>query len=283
MHTDNMSLILFFHSCILLMLVGVDDSVGAIYKALNRTNQLEDTVILFQLDHGTAEKSMLWEGGIRIPQFIHYPNGNLPDTFDGLVSTIDIGPSMLDIAGILNDPIDPDSLYEMDGKSWWDAVDSPGAWNDRCLFFEIFDDRALRCGCDKYMLLSSDSRELKNAVWYGWSGFEADQTEALFDLCDGTGLYIDANPSRSSPEAVNIAAEQPDKIFTYSALMKCHLNKTGVREATTVAPLYDECRLDELKSEYDALISGCCQWTTERYLWVFPNLFYLCALWAYTL
>ena len=277
-----MSLILFFHSCMndgyeWWWYVGVDDSVGAIYKALNRTNQLEDTVILFQLDHGTAEKARLWENGIRIPQFIHYPNGNLPDTFDGLVSTIDIGPSMLDIAGILNDPVDPDSLYEMDGKSWWDTIDTPGAWNDRCLFFEMYDDRALRCGCDKYMLLSTDSRELRDAVWYGWPGFEADQTEALFNLCDDTYMNIGANPSKSSPEAVNIASEQPDKISTYSALMSCHLKKTDAREAT-VAPLYDECRLDEIKS------AGCCQWTTDRYfLWVLTNIFSLCALWAFTL
>ncbi len=55
--------------------IWVDDSIGAIYKALDRTGQLADTFILFQLDHGQAEKDKIWEGGVRIPQFIHYPNG----------------------------------------------------------------------------------------------------------------------------------------------------------------------------------------------------------------
>ena len=71
-------------------IIGVDDAIGAIYKALERTNQLEETVILFQLDHGKTKKDKIWEGGIRIPQFVHYPNGlgTNPRTFDGMVSTM---------------------------------------------------------------------------------------------------------------------------------------------------------------------------------------------------
>ncbi len=48
-------------------MTGVDDAIGAIYKALERSNQLNDTVILFQLDHGMKEKDLNWKGGIRIP------------------------------------------------------------------------------------------------------------------------------------------------------------------------------------------------------------------------
>lgn len=55
--------------------IWVDDAIGAVYKALESTGQLEDTFILFQLDHGKAEKDKIWEGGVRIPQFIHYPSG----------------------------------------------------------------------------------------------------------------------------------------------------------------------------------------------------------------
>ena len=42
--------------------IWVDDAIGAIYNALERTSQLDDTVILFQLDHGMAEKDKIWEG-----------------------------------------------------------------------------------------------------------------------------------------------------------------------------------------------------------------------------
>eukprot|EP00549_Striatella_unipunctata_P019880 CAMPEP_0118718842 /NCGR_PEP_ID=MMETSP0800-20121206/29044_1 /TAXON_ID=210618 ORGANISM="Striatella unipunctata, Strain CCMP2910" /NCGR_SAMPLE_ID=MMETSP0800 /ASSEMBLY_ACC=CAM_ASM_000638 /LENGTH=351 /DNA_ID=CAMNT_0006625945 /DNA_START=29 /DNA_END=1082 /DNA_ORIENTATION=+ len=53
--------------------IWVDDAVGAIYKTLEETGQLRDTIILWQLDHGIEAKGTLFEGGIRIPQFIHYP------------------------------------------------------------------------------------------------------------------------------------------------------------------------------------------------------------------
>eukprot|EP00957_Ditylum_brightwellii_P204462 15339352-Ditylum_brightwellii.AAC.1 len=75
--------------------IWVDDAVGAIYKALERTSQLDDTVILFQLDHGKAGKDEIWEGGIRIPQFIHYPNGfgTASRTWDGMAQHFSIMPA----------------------------------------------------------------------------------------------------------------------------------------------------------------------------------------------
>lgn len=152
--------------------IWVDDAIGAIYKALDRTSQLDDTMILFQLDHGRHKKDKIWEGGIKIPQFVHYPTGLgiAPRTFDGMVSTIDIGPTMLDFAGIdSNSP----GWYSMDGKSWKDAIDNLNGSGDdwvsgRCLFFESSEDRAVRCGCDKYMLLSASSPEAAEADANGW-------------------------------------------------------------------------------------------------------------------
>jgi len=221
----------------------VDDAIGAIYKALNNTSQLDDTVILFQLDHGKVEKDKIWEGGVRIPQFFHWPNGNLPATFDGPVSTIDIGPTMLDIAGILDNPA-ASSMYNMDGKSWLNAVNGESDdFNNRCLFFESADDRAVKCGCDKYMKLSVDSRELSEAAGNSWSGWQAGQTEALFNLCDENGEYISAadSPNNVSPESVNLVAQEPEKVSDLGALMDCHLAKTDARNANVDIPQYHEC------------------------------------------
>mmetsp|Transcript_30181 Transcript_30181/g.65163 ORF Transcript_30181/g.65163 Transcript_30181/m.65163 type:complete len:1030 (+) Transcript_30181:308-3397(+) len=214
--------------------IWVDDAIGAIYQALNNTNQLGDTLILFQLDHGKAEKDKIWEGGIRIPQFIHYPDGiaDTPRDWSGLVSTIDIGPTMLDFAGI-------SPSYDMDGKSWKNAIDpingSEDDWkNNRCLFFESSDDRAVRCGCDKYMLLGSDaSPEVTEAVasdW--WTG-----TEALFDLCDAENDYVVADSSTESPEATNLLEDEPQKAEDLKSLLQCHLGRTDA----TISPLYEEC------------------------------------------
>lgn len=70
--------------------IWVDDAIGAIYKALDRTGQLHDTLIVFQLDHGKYKKDKLWEGGVKIPQFVHYPAGfgTAGREWSGLVSTI---------------------------------------------------------------------------------------------------------------------------------------------------------------------------------------------------
>lgn len=223
--------------------IWVDDAIGAIYQSLNRTNQLEETVILFQLDHGKEKKDKIWEGGIRIPQFIHYPGGlgTAARTFDGLVSTIDIGPTMLDLAGL--DENTANGWYSMDGKSWKDAIDNiSGAGDDwkanRCLFFESNEDRAVRCGCDKYMLLSANSPEATEATSNGWPWTST--TEALFDLCDSSRNYIVADSSTSSPEEHNILDDEPLKADDLSELLQCHLSRTDATD-DTVSPRYEEC------------------------------------------
>jgi hypothetical protein len=54
-------------------------------------------------------------------QFVNYPDQFAAgSTFDGIVSTIDIGPTILDIAGI-------QQPYDMDGKAWASAMSKGGA------------------------------------------------------------------------------------------------------------------------------------------------------------
>lgn len=176
------------------------------------------------------------QGGIRIPQFIHYPAGlgTAPRTFNGLVSMIDIGTTMLDIAGIT-------PTYSMDGKSWKDAIDNVGGAGDdwkanRCLFFESSDDRAVRCGCDKYMLLSADSPEASEATSNGWPW--SSTTEALFDLCDASNSYINADSSTSTSEENNILDSEPQKVADLRELLQCHLDRT---DPNLPMPDYSEC------------------------------------------
>lgn len=114
----------------------------------------------------------------------------------------DIAPTLIDFAGIDKD--DPSKeVHEMDGESWKDAVaensGAEAAWRDgRCLFFESGDDRAVRCGCDKFMMLTADSPEAAEASANNyWS-----EQEALFDLCAG---------GSTSPEEDNRAPSETAK------------------------------------------------------------------------
>lgn len=91
----------------------LDDKIGEIMHALEATEQEQDTVILFVSDHGDMLgerglwfKMSLFEGASRVPLMIaapHMPAGciNAP------VSTLDVLPSLAELAGINLDEIMP--------------------------------------------------------------------------------------------------------------------------------------------------------------------------------
>lgn len=204
--------------------VWVDDAIGSLIATLEAMEILDNTLILFQLDHGMDAKGSLFEGGSRIVQFIHYPDqikanqntGNQGWKFDGLVSTIDIAPTLMDLAGIPSQPTAANSVarYEMDGRSWFSdmlVANAPSRislkqqrtfvntnyFQDRCLFTEEGFDRAVRCGCYKYLYISNTNsgRSVSKAKQEGVSL----ETDNFYNLCDEmTGDYI-VSPE-SSPE-----------------------------------------------------------------------------------
>ena len=126
--------------------IWVDDSIGSLLQTLEDKNILNNTFILFQLDHGESGKGSLFEGGSKIVQFIHYPDlfitnqiqSQNQNKYDGLVSTIDIVPTILDIintntnknnngtdqasssnvTAISRSVDDVNKNYGMDGISW---------------------------------------------------------------------------------------------------------------------------------------------------------------------
>lgn len=126
-----------------------------------------------------------------------------------MVSTIDIAATVLDYAGI--------DAYDMDGKSWKDAVGATSQekkWNeDRCLVFELQQDRAVRCGCYKYH----------------------SETGSLYDLCDRKGRYITtADEQAEAPEQVPITNEVEKQRL--KAFLDCHIAVTD----PNVTPIYEE-------------------------------------------
>eukprot|EP00984_Skeletonema_dohrnii_P008222 scaffold3016_cov114-Skeletonema_dohrnii-CCMP3373.AAC.1 len=191
------------------------------YVAHKAVEFIEDNVdknwFLYMLDHGQAEKDKIWEGGIRIPQFIHYPDG--------------LGTAGRSFHGM---------EYSMDGKSWKGAIDDDitgDEWKaNRCLAFESGTERAVRCGCHKYVMMNDSSPEKLEAEsnsW--WTG-----NEALFNLCDASGNYIVADSLTPSPEAVNIIDDNQELADQLKALLDCHLLKTNA----SADPIYQECTLN---------------------------------------
>ncbi|MBI3973387.1 MAG: sulfatase-like hydrolase/transferase [Chloroflexi bacterium] len=87
----------------------IDDNVGRLLDALERTGQREHTVIVFTSDHGEAlgdhglllKGCRFYEGLVRIPLIWSWP-GHFRDDLrsDALVELTDIMPTLLDLAGL---------------------------------------------------------------------------------------------------------------------------------------------------------------------------------------
>lgn len=92
------------------MILAVDDGVGKIIKNLEERGMLDNTMILLTSDNGyfygeqgglSIERRMPYEEGVRVPFIVRYPklikSGTRSDKF---VLSIDIAPTMLEMAGI---------------------------------------------------------------------------------------------------------------------------------------------------------------------------------------
>ncbi|MFH1924146.1 MAG: sulfatase [Planctomycetota bacterium] len=90
------------------MLAAVDEGLGRILETLEEIGQLDNTVLVFTSDHGyfngehglSVERRLAYEETARIPLLIRYPRLiEAGITLDELVLSIDLAPTVLDLAG----------------------------------------------------------------------------------------------------------------------------------------------------------------------------------------
>lgn len=182
----------------LAMIAAIDDGVGRIVDELTKHGLLENTLIVLTSDNGAplkmtkpdapidgdmggwdgslndpwvGEKGMLSEGGIRVPMIWSLPS-QLPSgkTYDWPVSTLDIAPSVLQLAG--GELRDASNLF--DGINMIPAMSDIQTPSTRTLYFRFWDQAAIRRGKWKYIYvgdgrrylfdLESDQQEHKNLV-----------------------------------------------------------------------------------------------------------------------
>ena len=96
------------------MTSALDDAVGAITAALERHRLTQNTIVIFLNDNGGPlytkvqsngplrfGKLFLFEGGVRVPMIIRWPDVVKPDReYDGVTSSLDIFPTVCAAAGI---------------------------------------------------------------------------------------------------------------------------------------------------------------------------------------
>jgi arylsulfatase A-like enzyme len=127
----------------------IDDCVGRIVDTLQKTGQLDNTVILFFSDHGCTFRTRMgeykrspYDSSIRVPFILAGPGFDRAQVVDELISLLDLTPTLLDAAGVT-----PPS--EMKGRSVLPLAASPqtrSTW-DNTAYIQISDSmcaRALR-------------------------------------------------------------------------------------------------------------------------------------------
>ncbi|KLU02064.1 Choline-sulfatase [Rhodopirellula islandica] len=168
----------------LAMLAAIDDGVGRIVDQLKTHGLLDNTLVVMTSDNGAplkmtkvdapidgdaggwdgslndpwvGEKGMLSEGGIRVPMIWSLPS-QLPSaiTYNWPISTLDIAPSVLQLAG---GKLDPKS-EPFDGINLIPRLNDIQIPSTRTLYFRFWDQAAVRQGKWKYIFVGDGRRYL---------------------------------------------------------------------------------------------------------------------------
>ena len=130
----------------------LDDTVGELMASLEESGKAENTVIMFIVDNGwlpnrdgesfrdlqdrvlrfdPRSKSSPYEGGVRTPMFVKWP-GQIPvGKYDNLVSSIDLFPTTLALAGL-------PQKDDLDGVNLLPFMQQTMSLEERTVFGEIY-------------------------------------------------------------------------------------------------------------------------------------------------
>ncbi|MFI5042257.1 MAG: arylsulfatase, partial [Acidimicrobiales bacterium] len=159
-------------------LIELDDICGRLVEALERTGQLESTMVVISSDNGPemetwpdsaftpfrCAKGSTWEGGQRVPAIVTWPGMIAADrASDGVFSQMDLFNTILNLAGA-GDAVPTDRYIDgVDQTSF--LLDPDGESNRKYLYYwltNVFS--ALRVGEWKFMVASTsdDDRDCLN-------------------------------------------------------------------------------------------------------------------------
>lgn len=179
------------------MIANIDDNVGKLRKFLDEEGLTENTIFVFTTDNGTAsgekvfnakmrgKKGSQFDGGHRVPFFIHWPAGNLNEPRDvtPVSHAVDVLPTLMEYCGIENK-----NNITFDGKSLAKLIngeDDPANWDQRVLI--------------------TDSQRVKDPIMWKSSAVMTSR----WRLIDGEKLFdIKADPSQRQ----DVAAAYPGEV-----------------------------------------------------------------------
>ncbi len=118
-------------------LLAVDDLVGRLVRALGKSGELENTLVIFTSDQGflfgqhrLVGKGTIYEGAIRVPLIMRGPGMAPAAERDQLVANVDLAPTILDFASAVPD-------VEQDGSSLLPIAREESAADERSYLLEL--------------------------------------------------------------------------------------------------------------------------------------------------
>jgi len=123
----------------------LDDAVSALFKQLEESGKLDNTIVVFFNDHGQDSKGTLYEGGVNSQAFIWKKGGfKVGNVLKAPVSNVDFLPTLLDLAG------DKTDLNNFDGYSFKNALEGKNYKGRSSMYHELGYQRAITKGNYKY-------------------------------------------------------------------------------------------------------------------------------------
>ncbi|MHC4399904.1 MAG: sulfatase [Planctomycetota bacterium] len=150
----------------------VDDQLGGILDALQKSRHARNTIVVFTSDHGFHMgekdwlfKNSLWEESTRVPLVIVAPEAAQPGgRCDHPVSLIDLYPTLIDLCGLPSNPNAGGNDYALDGHSVRPFLESPedGTWDGPSAALTMLGQRhfSIRTRHWRYTLCNNGEEEL---------------------------------------------------------------------------------------------------------------------------
>lgn len=216
------------------MIANIDHNVGQLRQQLTDLGLDKNTILIFMTDNGTAagakfngldseavqgfnagmrgKKSSIYDGGHRVPFFIHWPTGNLPHGKDisTLAAHIDVLPTLADFCKIPMVDQNEADQYQPDGISLKPLLDGSNlAWQRDHLVEQYLGGayaRNLPPTHSDYSVVMTEQWRLVNS-----------DGQSLFD--------IQVDPS----QRINVAAQHPEVVAELKRLYEAFWQKVSPR------------------------------------------------------
>jgi arylsulfatase A-like enzyme len=219
----------------------IDHNVGRLRTFLEEEGLTDNTIFIFLTDNGTSgasshkvfnagmrgKKGSLYEGGHRVPCFIHWPAGGLDkkSTFEGLTSCTDILPTLKDLCG-LSDP--ERQLNPLDGISLARIIEDPKAsWPERTLIYHVQNGTPKPAKWGVSVVLHNKWRLVRRGELYNVendfpqklnvAAEHPDVVKMLLDQYDTYWETLDTRSFKDNPNRYIIGSRKQKKVFLTGA------------------------------------------------------------------